>query len=119
MGGPAAPPAGTGPVTAPGPQAGAAAQGMSGVRLALEAMQKALPGLPMGSELHMAVMKAVTDISKKLGDGGGDQAAQMQQLVQLARAAQTDPQRAAMMRAMPGPGGAPPGVAPMPGGGPQ
>lgn len=110
------PPAGTGAATAPGPQAGAAAQGVTGVKLGLEMLQKALPGIPMGSPLHQKVMKAITDIGKEMGDGANDPAAQMQMLVQMARKAETDPARAAMMRAMPGAGGQPPGVAPMPGG---
>lgn len=117
MGAPhAAPPAGTGAATAPGPQAGAAAQGITGVKLGLEAFQKALPGLPMGSPLHAKVMKAITDITKEMGDGANDPAAQMQMLVQLAHRADSDPARAAMMRMAPGPGGNPAGVAPIPGG---
>ena len=109
----AAPPAGgTGAATAPGPMPGHAAQAMTAVKMAVEALQKALPGIPMGSDMHNAVLKAVTEISKHLDKAGaeGDQASMIQQLAQMARGAQTQPpQAAAMQRMFPGPGqGAPP-----------
>lgn len=97
----ARPPGGTGPATSPMPMAGSGAQAVTGVKLALEAMQKALPGIQMGSKLHLAVMKAITDISKELDAHEGDQSAIVQQLAQLARSAQQQPQAAAMMRAFP------------------
>lgn len=81
---------------------------MTGVKVALEALQKALPTLPMGSDLHGAVLKAVTELSKHLGEGGGDSQAQIQQLIQMARAAHAQPQQDALARM----GGAPPGAAP-------
>jgi hypothetical protein len=96
--------------------AGAAVQGLTAVKVGLEAFQKALPSIPMGSELHGAVLKAISDIAKHM-EGGGDQAAQIQQLVAMARDAHANPAQAAQMRAlMPGGGGA---QAPpmMPGGG--
>lgn len=82
------------------PMMGAAAHGMAGVRTALEMLQKALPGLPMGSELHTAVLKAVTDLSRRLetGSGGGDHAGQTQILAQAARENQSNPMAAAMQR---------------------
>ena len=102
---------GTGPVTAGGPLAGSSTQGMAKVKLGLEALQAALPMIPMGSTLHTDVMKAVSSISKHLGEGeaggqGGGQ--QIQQLLELLRAAKLHgaPPQAGMM---PGaPGGAPP-----------
>ena len=73
---PGAPPppggGGTGPVTAGGPLAGSASQGMAKVKLGLEALQAALPMIPMGSELHTDLMKAVSSITKHLGDKGGE-----------------------------------------------
>ena len=122
QGGPmGAPPMGTGPAAVPGPMAGQAAQGMTGVKLALEVLQKALPGLQMGSELHSAVMKSITDLSKHVAQGADDQSGMMQQLAMLARAAQTDPARMAAMRSMGGgappmggPGGPPPMGGPPP-----
>ena len=92
MGGAPAPPigGGTGPAATHGPMAGNAAQGMAKVKVGLEALQAALPMIPMGSELHADLMKAVSSISKHLsqdaGQGGG---AQIQQLLDLIRTAKT------------------------------
>ena len=85
---------------------------MSKVKMALEALQAALPSLPMGSELHTDVMKAVSSISKHLGDKGGGQGEGIQQLLEMLRNAKTQgpPPQAGML-----PGGAPP--PPMPGAG--
>lgn len=104
---PPGPQGGTGGATVPAPQAGSAAQAQTGVKLALEALQKALPGLPMGSPLHTATLKAVTELSKHMGEqGGGDQAAVIQQLVAKAREAQSAPPQAPA--SFPGAGGPPP-----------
>lgn len=84
--------------------AGAAAQGMAKVRLGLEALQAALPMLPMGGDLHADVMKAVSTLSKHLQQGAADQGGgTIQQLLDMIRTAKTQ--------------GGPPAAAP-PGGGP-
>jgi hypothetical protein len=90
--------------------AGSHHQAMAGVKLGLEALQKALPALEAGSKLHAAVLKAVTDISKEMAEGQGDQAGMIQQLVSLARGASQNPGAGAMERMFPPPaaGGAPP-----------
>ncbi len=104
---------GTGPAMAPGPQMGSEAQAMTGIKLGLEAFQKALPGIPMGSELHTAIMGAITKISKHMASGAGDANAQVQQLVAMARQAHAQPEKAAQMAGMmPGGGGA--GASPPP-----
>lgn len=108
---PSAPPGGTGAASAPQAMAGAGTQSISAVKMALEALQKALPGLPMGTDLHTAVLKALTDLSKHVGESAGDNSGVVQQLAQMARQAQQAPQAAAAMRAMPpqpGAGAAPP-----------
>lgn len=84
---------------------GASAQASAVLHVGVEALQKALPLLPMGSELHNAVLKAVSDIAKRM-EGAQDNAAMIQQLVSMAREAQAQPQQAAQMRGMM-PGGAP------------
>ena len=97
---------GAGPATMAGPMAGSGQQGMASLKVGLESLQKALPQLPMGSALHQAVLKAVADIGKHLekeGGSGGDQMGAIQQLMEMARAAKTQPNMSAMM-----PGGAPP-----------
>lgn len=94
---------GTGPATSHGPLAGAASQGMAKVKLGLEALQAALPMLPMGGELHADVMKAVSSIAKHLAHGGEQGGgATIQQLLDMIRSAKTQ--------------GAPPPGAPAPGG---
>lgn len=106
--GPMPPQGGTGPAMAPAPMAGAAAQGMAGVEAALKMLQQALPGLPMGSDLHKAVLKSVADIAKSMEPGQADPAAQMQQLIAAARAAQgapPPPQAGAMQSMFPSAGG--------------
>ena len=71
----------------------------------------------MGSPVHNAVLKALSDIGKHMpqgGSGGGDPNAIIQQLAQLARAAHAEaPQQQALAGMM---GGAPPGPGAIPGG---
>jgi hypothetical protein len=78
---------------------------MAALKVGIEALQKALPQLPMGSKLHQAVLKAVADIGKNMekegGAGGGDSASVVQQLIEAMRQAKQGPNMAAMM-----PGGA-------------
>lgn len=111
---------GTGPASVPTPMMGAATQGVAGVKTALELLQKALGSVPLGSDLHMSVLKAVTDLSKHMNDlpsqpGGQDV---VQQLAQLARQAQSGGANP-LAGMMPGAGGPPPGggAPPMGGGG--
>lgn len=100
---------GTGAAAHPGPMAGSAAQGMSAVKMGLEALQKALPMVPMGSELHSSLLKAITDISKHMaeGQGGQDPSSVIQQLVAAQRQQQMQPppQAQAMHNMFPPPGG--------------
>ncbi len=103
---PGGPPGGTGPVTVPGAMPGAAAKSMATLKMGLEAMQTALVGLPMGSDLHTEVLKAVANISKHLGKGEDDNSSVVQTLAQLARQKQAQP-GPNMAPMMPG-GGAPP-----------
>jgi hypothetical protein len=104
-----APMGGTGSVTAPRPMMGNAAQSLTLVHTGLEAFQKALSGLPMGSELQTAVMKAVIEINKRLNNEKGDKPSQIQALSAMSRDASSNPQAAAMQRMMGGgPTGAPP-----------
>jgi hypothetical protein len=92
---------------------GAAAHGAAGLKTALELLQKSLPTLPMGSKVHTAVLKAVTELSRAIADepqGGGDSSAIIQQLVAAQRAQQQQPHPP--MPQMPNMGGgAPPAMA--------
>jgi hypothetical protein len=69
----------------PGQQPGSAQQGMTMVKTGLEALQSALPRLDMGSPMHAAVLKAVTDISKQMSKGPDDASDINQQLAQMVR----------------------------------
>jgi hypothetical protein len=90
---------------------------MSDVRNALMMLQKALPGLPMGSELHNDVLKAVTNISKHMDatDKGPNKGIDIQSMIQQAKGMNQASPQAALIKAM-GAGGAPPagGGAPAP-----
>lgn len=112
---PGGPPAGAGagPATAPGPMPGSAHQGMAALKVAMEALQKALPQIPMGSKLHQSVVKAVGDIGKHMEDEGGGAAGgdQVQQLIEMIRNAKQNPGMAGMM---PPPGGGMGGAPPAP-----
>ncbi len=109
------PPGGTSAASVPQPMGGSTAHAMTGLKIALEALQKSLPAIPMGSKLHSAVMKAIQDVTKEMDGGlGGDPASQIQQLMAMARNAQSDPRRAAMMSSLPAPGGAGGGASPPP-----
>jgi hypothetical protein len=94
---------------------GTGAQGLVLVKTGVEALQKALVGLPMGSELHTAVLKAITDITRRMQNAPDDHSAQIQQMGAMARDMQNNPQAAALQRLAggggPPPGGAPPGPA--------
>jgi hypothetical protein len=88
---------------APSAMAGSAQSGQAKVKLGIEALQKALPELEMGTPLHTAVLKAVADIGKAVDKGADDQAAKVQQLMQMARSAsaQPNPQGQAMQQMFP------------------
>ena len=77
---------------------------MTSVKIGLEALQKALPMIPMGSKLHQVILKAVADIGKNLemeGKSGGDSSAVLQQLMELARSAKTNPNAQAALPGAP------------------
>ena len=111
------PPGPTGAVTTPQPQMGQAAGALSDIRNAVVALQKSLLGIPMGSELHAAVLKSVESISKHLdpSDKGPNKGVDLQALIQQAQqAAKSSPQNAVLRAA-----GSAPNMPPaMPAGGP-
>jgi hypothetical protein len=85
-----------------GHQAGAAEK----LQLGLKLLNESLSGLPLGSEVHKAVMDAINKLSEHLPQGMGmDPMGQMQQVAQLARGVRTQPPNPALMGMM---GGAPP-----------
>ena len=98
---------------APGAMHGGGQQGIEALKGALQLLQKALPLLPLGSDMHNAAIKAVADLSKHIGEGAQDQGANVMQLMQMMRQGAQNPQQGPMQR-MFGGGGAPPGGGGMP-----
>ena len=104
---PQGPPGGVGAATTPTSMPGMMHQGMSGVKTALEMLQKSVSELPMGSPLHQKVLKFIADISKELGSnqeqGGPDVA---QRVASMARQGPNPQAQAAMSKLFPPQGGA-------------
>ena len=100
-----APPGGTGQATAPSSMGGNEQQAKAAIGVALSALEKAVAGIPMGSELHTAVHKAIVEISKRLGESTPSASEKIQQMTQLAQQARQQPQREAMMNSFPSPSG--------------
>lgn len=93
-------------------------QGMSGVKTALEMLQKSVSELPMGSPLHQKVLKFIADISKELGLSGqesGQGSDVAQRVASMARQGPNPQAQAAMSKLFPqqGGGGATPPMPPM------
>ena len=102
---------GVGGAAQPGAMAGNQAQGSEKVMVGLKALQEALPHLELGSEMHQAVLDAVSKIGKHLPQGGtgqGDPSSMVQQLALMARGAKQDPSQANALQGLMGGGGAPP-----------
>lgn len=111
-------PPGIGSAGAAGPRTGSpgmAADAMTKVREAVHLLEMALPGLPVGSEPHKAVLKMIQDGSKIAPTGqenGGVQQATLAGLMDRAKQMQ---QLQALQGSM-APGGQPPAGGPPSGG---
>lgn len=111
-------PANTGPVTTPQSNAGSAATATQALGVALKALQQALPAIPIGSELHEKVLRITADLSKQMQSVKEDPQLQIQQLMQMIRAASQQAPNAMLQKMAPMAPGAPPAMAPpVPGGG--
>lgn len=73
----------TGAVAQPQANAGNMAAAMSQVKNAIELLQQALPMLPVGNEMHEAVINAVKGLSKHMESSNQNQGMQMSGLVQM------------------------------------
>jgi hypothetical protein len=104
-----------GPATAQQGNPGNAAAAMIEVQNAVKMLERALPMIPMGSPLHEKVLKVASELGKAISEGGGqgNQALELQSLIQMARqSAQSAPQNAlARMFPSQGAAGAPPAMA--------
>lgn len=109
-------PPNAGPAVAPHGNPGQTTEGLGGIRIALEALQKALPTVPMGTELHNAVLDAVKKIGQHMSEMQDSPQMKMQQLLQMVQhAKQAQPNQAlAGIAGVGAPGGAPGGQPPPP-----
>lgn len=76
------------PASSPTQDAGLAADSLSKVRTAVQMLETALPGLPMGSEPHKATLSAIQQLSKSVPPSNEVPGVQMTQLAGLGQQAQ-------------------------------
>ncbi|HTS05455.1 MAG TPA: hypothetical protein VMP68_07720 [Candidatus Eisenbacteria bacterium] len=117
MGGPPA----IGPMMAPQGNPGNALAAASKVKSAVTLLQEALPAIPMGSDVHNDVLKAVGMLAKHAENQPATDQSQITQLMALIQRLATQQPNAALQRmAQPASPNAPPALppppAPMPGG---
>ncbi len=102
-----APPS-AGPASVPHGNPGQTGAGIAQVRLGLEALQKALPTIPMGTELHNAIIDAVKKIGAHMTEAVQGPQQQMQELLQMVQQAKAQQPHAALAGIAGGGGGQPP-----------
>lgn len=98
------PPGATGAAMTPQPMAGAAQSGLAKITAAVKLLTEAMATLPIGGEEHKAVMKAISDLSKHVGETGDAGPAAGQQMSQMARQQQASPNAAILAKLMGGGG---------------
>ena len=94
------PQGGTGPASPPTGNPGIAADALSKVREAVKMLELALQALPLGSEPHKAVAKAVSDLSRAAPASEEIPGVQATQLRSLAENAQKAAPMQALMRSL-------------------
>lgn len=117
MGNPLAPTSGpTGAMTAPSPNPGLMADSLSKIGTAVQMLQTALPGLPVGDEVQKAVLDAITKLSKVAPMSAQVPGVQATQLRGLGQQAQEGAMLQSLLRALQGGGGGapPPGAGALP-----
>ena len=107
-------PPNAGAAAAPQANLGNASGGLAEVKIALEALQKALPSIPMGTELHKAVMDAVAKISKHMTEAAESPQMKIQNLLKMVQSARAQQPNQALAGLAGGAGGAPGGDPPPP-----
>lgn len=99
--------ANVGPAVQPQGNQGNAALAMIDVRNAISMLEKALPMVPIGAQLHTDILTATKTLSKNLSQGDDDQSLQLQSLLQLAKSNAQQTPIAALSRLYPGPSAPP------------
>ena len=95
----------------PQPNPGNQAAAMSKVKVAVQALQDALPSIPLGTPLHDVVLNSVKALSKHFEKDAESPALSMQSLVQMARSSGQNNQMAALSRMQPQSPNTPPAMA--------
>lgn len=83
-------------------QPGNAAAAVAGVRQAVELLQTQLPNIPVGSELHKAVLESVTKLAKHAAAADASPGVQQTAGRNLMQQQQTEAPYAALMKALGG-----------------
>lgn len=109
----AAKPNGGGP-TAPQGNAGNAMAALGKVKVAIQALQDALPSIPMGSALHTEVLSAAKNLSKHLDTEEQSGGVPIQSLMQMMQQAKQSAPMAALGRMSSGTPPASPALSPPP-----
>lgn len=100
------PPMGSSPMGMKLAQPGNAAAAVAGVRQAIELLQSNLPNIPMGSELHKAVLESVTKLAKHAAAADASPGVQQTAGKNLMQSQQQGAPYEALMKALGGAGGA-------------
>jgi len=87
--------------TAPQAKLGNMAAAGDKIKVALQALQEALPAIPMGSPLHTEILNTIKRIGSKMETGESNQAAPIQALLQMLRNAPQQNQMALLARMAP------------------
>lgn len=95
--------------TAPQGNAGNAMAGLGKIKVALQALQDALPSIPMGSPLHTDVLSVAKTLSKHVDQEGQQGGPPVQSLLQMMQQMKQNAPNAALARM--GGGAAPPSPA--------
>lgn len=108
-------PPGIGPMGAPQGNPGNALAAISKVKSAVTLLQEALPAIPMGSDVHTDVLKAVGMLAKHSDQGQATDQSQITQLMAMIQKLATQQPNAALQRLAHPPGpNAPPALPPPP-----
>jgi hypothetical protein len=100
------PPMGSSPISVPGGSPGANADALSSVGEALNMLNKALPNLPIGSDVYKAISSAISGISKYAPPSGAPAGVQQSQLRGLIANAGRNAMLQQVMGSLGGAGGA-------------
>lgn len=103
-----------GPAVKPQGNNGNVAMAMIDIKNGLQMLQKALPMIPMGSELHSDILKVTQQLTKHMKDEGQNPGLQLQSLLQMAKSNASQAPMSSLAKLYPGAGAPPamPGAAP-------